>query len=71
MDLFSINTFLSLTKANDVLQTELSLTNDISNFCSSEYKFPEDKNTTPRLFLCALSSLKKDETTIEETTKFM
>lgn len=50
MDLFSINKFLSLTEANDVLQIELGLTNDVSNFCSKKYKFPVDKISFPDAF---------------------
>lgn len=34
---FSINKFLSLTNANAVLQTELNLTTNTSNFCWSRY----------------------------------
>ncbi len=51
MDLFSINKFVSLTEANAVLQTEIILTANTSNFCWSRYKFPEGKISSPITFL--------------------
>lgn len=51
MDLFSINKFLSLTKANAVLQTKLILTTNTCNFCWSRYKIPEGKISSPITFL--------------------
>lgn len=49
MDLFTTDKFRRLGEANALLQTELNLTTDTSNLCSSKYKFPEELSVS--LFL--------------------